>query len=314
MLCLPRPRRLRRQHLLRARVVVAWCVHDDGDGDDDDNDGNDDGAGLSCGGHALNPNNCTSTGNRCRYVKKPGQHCLLVGDARPQLNAYTNKVGGWGYEEASAYPFIELRFLNIDNIHKVRGALKKLSDTVMSGKTSVAELTNWFKTVEDTKWLFLVRTLLYGSIQCAYEMLKNRRSCLVHCSDGWDRTAQLSSLVQILLDPFARTIDGFCIVIQKDWLSFGHQFQKRVGHGHPEHDDTQRSPVFIQFLDATWQLLNQYVPVGALLFSITAALTLTLAWIPPSTIDLLLFSAANFLCIIHAVGTPRSSSSTPTYS
>ena len=68
------------------------------------------------------------------------------------------------------YNFLELRFLNIDNIHKVRGSLGKLSDVVMSGKHSVGELTNWFKTVEDTKWLFLVRTLLYGSIQCAYEM------------------------------------------------------------------------------------------------------------------------------------------------
>ncbi len=29
---------------------------------------------------------------------------------------------------------------------------------------------------------------------------------LVHCSDGWDRTAQLCSLVAILLDPFYRTI------------------------------------------------------------------------------------------------------------
>lgn len=32
---------------------------------------------------------------------------------------------------------------------------------------------------------------------------------LVHCSDGWDRTAQLTSLAQLLLDPFYRTIDGF---------------------------------------------------------------------------------------------------------
>ncbi len=35
------------------------------------------------------------------FTPKNGMHCLLVGDARPQLNAYTNKVGGWGYEEAS---------------------------------------------------------------------------------------------------------------------------------------------------------------------------------------------------------------------
>lgn len=32
---------------------------------------------------------------------------------------------------------------------------------------------------------------------------------LVHCSDGWDRTSQLTSLAQLLLDPYYRTIDGF---------------------------------------------------------------------------------------------------------
>ena len=123
--------------------------------------------------------------NNSEYVRRPDRHCLLVADARPQLNAYTNKVGGWGYEESSVYHFLELRFLNIDNIHKVRGALKKLSDVAHSGQHSVSDLTNWFKTVEDTKWLFLVRTLLHGSIQCAGEMYKNRRSCVVHCSDGY---------------------------------------------------------------------------------------------------------------------------------
>lgn len=32
---------------------------------------------------------------------------------------------------------------------------------------------------------------------------------LVHCSDGWDRTSQLASLAQLLLDPYYRTIEGF---------------------------------------------------------------------------------------------------------
>lgn len=32
---------------------------------------------------------------------------------------------------------------------------------------------------------------------------------LVHCSDGWDRTSQLVSLAQLLIDPYYRTIDGF---------------------------------------------------------------------------------------------------------
>ena len=99
----------------------------------------------------------------------------------------------------------------------------------MQVSSSVYVMVPWFlhrfKTVEETKWLYLLRVLLLGTIRTAHDMLKNRRSVVVHCSDGWDRTSQLCALVQLLLDPYARTIDGFCILVQKDWLSFGHQFQ-----------------------------------------------------------------------------------------
>lgn len=40
---------------------------------------------------------------------------------------------------------------------------------------------------------------------------------IVHCSDGWDRTSQLSSLTQLLLDPYYRTIEGFIVLVEKDW-------------------------------------------------------------------------------------------------
>lgn len=56
----------------------------------------------------------------------------------------------------------------------------------------------------------------------------------MHCSDGWDRTAQLSSLAQICLDPHARTIRGLAILIEKEWVGFGHKFRDRCGHLHKE--------------------------------------------------------------------------------
>lgn len=34
---------------------------------------------------------------------------------------------------------------------------------------------------------------------------------LVHCSDGWDRTAQVCSLGALLMDPYYRTIKGFMV-------------------------------------------------------------------------------------------------------
>jgi hypothetical protein len=43
-------------------------------------------------------------------------------------------------------------------------------------------------------------------------------SVLVHCSDGWDRTAQISSIAQIILDPYYRTIIGFEALVEKEWV------------------------------------------------------------------------------------------------
>ena len=57
------------------------------------------------------------------------------------------------------------------------------------------------------------------------------RNALVHCSDGWDRTSQLCSLTGILLDPYYRTMNGFQVLIEKDWMRFGFQFAVRLGQG-----------------------------------------------------------------------------------
>ena len=38
-----------------------------------------------------------------------------------------------------------------------------------------------------------------------YDIIKGS-SVLVHCSDGWDRTAQICSIAQLLLDPYFRTM------------------------------------------------------------------------------------------------------------
>ena len=41
-------------------------------------------------------------------------------------------------------------------------------------------------------------------------------------------------------------------------LSFGHKFAHRIGHGEDKHNDNDRSPVFLQFVDCVWQVTNQF--------------------------------------------------------
>jgi myotubularin-related protein 1/2 len=91
---------------------------------------------------------------------------------------------------------------------------------------------------------------------------------IIHCSDGWDRTAQLSALAMLLLDSYYRTLAGFQVLIEKEWTGFGHKFSHRVGFGDDKHNDADRSPVFLQFIDCVWQVGSSfyrnvylYVPV-----------------------------------------------------
>ena len=42
-------------------------------------------------------------------------------------------------------------------------------------------------------------------------MKLQRGNALVHCSDGWDRTSQLTSLAQVIMDPYYRTMAGFMV-------------------------------------------------------------------------------------------------------
>eukprot|EP01029_Cantina_marsupialis_P030246 TRINITY_DN8093_c0_g1_i1.p1 TRINITY_DN8093_c0_g1~~TRINITY_DN8093_c0_g1_i1.p1 ORF type:complete len:855 (-),score=276.68 TRINITY_DN8093_c0_g1_i1:296-2860(-) len=181
----------------------------------------------------------------------PSQQLHIL-DCRPKANALGNKAKGWGFEDYSDIP---LQFLNIHNIHSVRNAYNKISSLSLDPKHSNSD---WGGDVEGTHWLQHLRSVLSGSMMAAQLIHFRHASVLVHCSDGWDRTAQVCAIAMLLNDGYYRTLDGFIVLIQKEWLQMGHKFQQRLGHGSASHDDKQRSPVFIQFLDAVWQLVDMF--------------------------------------------------------
>ena len=61
----------------------------------------------------------------------------------------------------------------------------------------------------------------------------------------------------LMMDKYYRTLRGFQVLIEKEWLSFGHRFGIRMGHGTDKHSDQDRSPIFLQFIDCVWQIMQQ---------------------------------------------------------
>uniref|UniRef100_A0A8C2YXQ4 Phosphatidylinositol-3,5-bisphosphate 3-phosphatase MTMR2 n=1 Tax=Cyclopterus lumpus TaxID=8103 RepID=A0A8C2YXQ4_CYCLU len=181
-------------------------------------------------------------------------HKLFIFDARPSVNAAANKMKGGGYESEDAYQNAELVFLDIHNIHVMRESLRKLKDVVYPN----IEDSHWLSNLESTHWLEHIKLILAGALRIADKVESGKTSVVVHCSDGWDRTGQLTSLAMLMLDGYYRTIYGFEVLLEKEWLSFGHRFQLRIGHGDKNHTDADRSPVFIQFIDCVWQLTRQF--------------------------------------------------------
>lgn len=62
--------------------------------------------------------------------------------------------------------------------------------------------------LESSGWLKHIRSVLDTS-QFIAQAVESGVSVVVHCSDGWDRTAQVCSLAAVLLDPHYRSIHGY---------------------------------------------------------------------------------------------------------
>ncbi|ETO32742.1 hypothetical protein RFI_04374 [Reticulomyxa filosa] len=180
---------------------------------------------------------------------------FVICDCRPRANAMANKIQGKGFE-GDTYAQTHLIFFDIENIHKMRHSLALLKKCCENQLDS-----NWYVNLNDTKWVQHLSKILQCARRVANMCDKDKYSVLVHCSDGWDRTAQVCALAELLLDPYYRKFEGFQILIQKEWIWFGHKFADRNGNFGQDmipRSEKERSPIFLQFLDCVYQIMRQY--------------------------------------------------------
>ncbi|ETI42361.1 hypothetical protein F443_12486 [Phytophthora nicotianae P1569] len=207
----------------------------------------------------LRRKRCTSDEAYMVALRRECKGKLLFIDCRSQTSAYGNIALGGGFEVLDYYKDTNIMFMGIENIHSMRDSVRKLFDLIKN-EIRGNERPNWLSCLESTRWLEHVRSILVSCSVCVTKLVEGT-SLVIHCSDGWDRTAQIAALVKLCADPFYRTIKGFQVLVEQEWCAFGHQFRARSGHTDTQAaywEDDSTSPVFIQFVDAVWQLMRQF--------------------------------------------------------
>lgn len=194
----------------------------------------------------------------------------LIIDARPTTNAMANRAKGAGTENMEHYKGCKKVYLGVDNIHVMRDSLQRVTNALRASEApwtfgfgKAAATTYREERTEDddedkssrkqvsvlsereappldhvalkrSQWLKHISALLEGTLIITKNVHVNNSHVLIHCSDGWDRTSQLAALAQLCLDPYYRTMQGFAVLVEKDWCSFGHRFWDRCGHASSE--------------------------------------------------------------------------------
>ncbi|KAJ8368362.1 hypothetical protein SKAU_G00083900 [Synaphobranchus kaupii] len=179
---------------------------------------------------------------------------LLILDARSYPAAVANRAKGGGSECEEYYPHCEVKFMGMANIHSIRNSFQSLRAVCCQ----IPDPSSWLSALEGTRWMQHLSVMLKAATLVCSAVEREGRPVLVHCSDGWDRTPQIVALAKILLDPYYRTLEGLQVLVESEWLDFGHKFGDRCGHQETAGDVSEQCPVFLQWLDCVHQLLKQF--------------------------------------------------------
>ncbi|XP_071855548.1 myotubularin-related protein 9-like isoform X2 [Apostichopus japonicus] len=199
---------------------------------------------------------------RCREDEKLLNAALGIGrrgyiiDTRSYSSAVAAKSKGGGFEIESHYPQWRRVHKPLEKHSTLQESLTKLLEAC---KDSNRTTDKWLSRLSSCGWLGHVKELLNVACLVAQCIDRENFSVLVHGTDGFDVTPQVTSLAQVILDPDCRTIRGFEALVEREWLQGGHPFASRCSQSVFYSGKTKHvGPVFLLFLDCVWQIHQQF--------------------------------------------------------
>ncbi|XP_049836392.1 myotubularin-related protein 13 isoform X2 [Schistocerca gregaria] len=164
------------------------------------------------------------------------------------------QMKGTKAESAPKTDFIPVEYFDVRH---TKTAFKKLMRACIPSSPSAEPEQTFYKLIESSEWLLQLQNImqLAGAV---VDLLDVQGSSVMIClEDGSDITAQVSSVAQLCLDPHYRTIEGFRVLVEKEWLAFGHRFCHR-SNLLASSQAGGFAPTFLQFLDVVHQIQKQF--------------------------------------------------------
>lgn len=101
-----------------------------------------------------------------------------------------------------------MHYLELEGMQAVRASYEMTIECFIGVKKG------FIKDIINSRWYEMVLQVLKATLSIKNSLLMGQ-STLLKCPDGRERSAQLSALVQLVLNPFYRTFVGFPRLIEK---------------------------------------------------------------------------------------------------